>query len=181
MDLKILIIGASGTGCSTLGKRLAGTLGNHFFDGDDYYWLDTDPPYSVKRDIRDRQSMLRIDLESSKSWIFAGSPAAWAPFVLTMLTHVIFIRLPWDVRKKRVKAREKERFGKRVLKGGDMYESHKKFLEWSKGYEANEVRGRTLHKHLELIKKIDKPVFTINEDIPVDEIISSLNTFLEIP
>jgi adenylate kinase family enzyme len=41
---RIHIFGASGSGTSTFGRALAAELSIRFFDADDYYWLDTDPP-----------------------------------------------------------------------------------------------------------------------------------------
>lgn len=178
-DRRILIIGASGTGCSTLGEILSDKLSISFFDGDDYYWLDTDPPYKLKRDLADKQQMLKKDLDKVDSWIFSGSPESWAPFILEMITHVVFIYLPWEVRKERIIQREAKRFGERILEGGDMYESHKDFLKWSQGYDTNNVGGRTLYRHTTLIGSIDKPIFTVDIDENVGVIVEALTEFLK--
>ena len=42
-----------------------------------------------------------------------------------------------DIRTERVHRRAIERFGERVLDGGDMYESHTRFLENNREYEKN--------------------------------------------
>ena len=41
---RIHILGASGSGTTTLGRALAERLQCPHFDADDYFWVPTDPP-----------------------------------------------------------------------------------------------------------------------------------------
>ena len=81
MKFRILIMGSSGSGCSSLGDSLSDSLKIPHLDGDDYYWKKTNPPYQEKNSINERQSLLKKDLKLSTCWIFSGSPASWAPFI----------------------------------------------------------------------------------------------------
>ena len=47
---RLHILGASGSGTTTLGRALAERLTYLHFDTDDYYWLSTDPPFTAQRD-----------------------------------------------------------------------------------------------------------------------------------
>ena len=175
-----MIIGASGTGTSSLGHDLAKELKVPHYDGDDYYWVDTDPPYTIKRDLVKKQELLKSDVDNNEGWIFSGSPASWAPFIITMLTHVIFIYLPWKVRRERICIREQKRFGERIIPGGDMYENHQKFIEWAKGYDTNDTSSRTLSRHQELLKSIDVPMMHIKDDVSIENLLIKTEKFLEV-
>jgi adenylate kinase family enzyme len=43
------ILGASGSGATTLGAALAQRLGFTHLDSDDFFWIKTDPPYVTPR------------------------------------------------------------------------------------------------------------------------------------
>src|SRR5438128_874343 len=46
MVQRLHILGASGSGTTTLGRALAEGLQCPHFDTDDYFWLPTDPPFT---------------------------------------------------------------------------------------------------------------------------------------
>lgn len=46
MVIIYIYFGASGSGTTTLGKELATEMGYHHFDADDFYWEQTDIPYT---------------------------------------------------------------------------------------------------------------------------------------
>lgn len=50
---------------------------------------------------------------------------------------MVFLYVEPDIRIQRVHKRAIERFGRRVLEGGDMYESHMKFLKDNRSYEED--------------------------------------------
>ncbi len=50
---------------------------------------------------------------------------------------MVFLYVEPNIRVKRVHDRAVERFGERVLEGGDMYESHMKFLQSNRKYEKD--------------------------------------------
>lgn len=47
---RINIVGAPGSGTTTLGRALATQLGFVFADADDFYWKPTTPPFQEKFD-----------------------------------------------------------------------------------------------------------------------------------
>ena len=61
---RVHITGAAGAGVSTLGVALAKNLELAYFDADNYFWLPTDPPYQLKRDVTDRTELLSHDLRN---------------------------------------------------------------------------------------------------------------------
>jgi adenylate kinase family enzyme len=70
---RIHILGASGSGTSTLGRALAGRLQYPHFDTDDYFWLPTDPPFTHRRERTERAQLLMGDLTAHEAWVVSGS------------------------------------------------------------------------------------------------------------
>ena len=62
---RIHILGATGSGTTTLGRALAERLQCPHFETDDYVWVPTDPPYTKQRERTERQQPLMDDLTSS--------------------------------------------------------------------------------------------------------------------
>jgi cytidylate kinase len=61
------ILGASGSGTTTLGRVLAERLAVPFHDTDAFYWVPTNPPFREKRDSSERCRLLRVALSQSES------------------------------------------------------------------------------------------------------------------
>lgn len=159
---KILIFGAAGSGCTTLGKKLADKLGIRFIDSDDYYWLPSDPPYTVPRPVEEKQSKLKADITQLSDWIVAGSLHNWGGFIVEYLTHAVFLYVPHDERMKRLKLREQKRFGARIEPQGDMAAKHMAFMEWASSYDDNDAQtSRTRKKHLDWATTLPCPVIKI--------------------
>lgn len=74
---RVYITGAPGGGVTTLGRALATRLRAPLFDIDDYYWMPTDPPYLVKREIADRIALLASETRNRGKWVISGSLDGW--------------------------------------------------------------------------------------------------------
>ena len=59
---RIHIVGASGSGTTTLAIALAREIGGAHLDTDDFYWLPTDPPFTTKRPVEQRLKLLEAEL-----------------------------------------------------------------------------------------------------------------------
>jgi len=145
---RVHLLGASGSGTSTLGRALAARLGCPWFDNDDFFWEATSPPYSTQRPVPERQRLLRERLGPHGSWVLSGSMLGWGDFLRTELTQVVFLSLPPEERLARIQAREHERHGARILPGGDLHRQNVEFLAWAARYDTGgmEVRSRVLHE-----------------------------------
>jgi len=73
MIQRIHILGASGSGTTTLGRALAKHLQYPYFDTDDYFCLLTDPPFTLERERTVREPLLMGDLTTHGSWVLSGS------------------------------------------------------------------------------------------------------------
>jgi hypothetical protein len=81
---RIHILGASGSGITTLGRALAERLQCPHFDTDDYFWVPTDPPYTHQREGTERQQLLMDDLTAHDAWVLSGSLCGWGDVAIPL-------------------------------------------------------------------------------------------------
>ncbi len=138
MPTGIMIIGPSGSGKTTLGKIVARKLGYPYFDVDDYIWRqDTETPYTQMYSREEKISRLSQALAPCEHFVMAGSMSSFHYVFDDMFRMMVFLYVEPDIRVERVHRRAIERFGERVLEGGDMYESHMRFLQYNRSYEED--------------------------------------------
>lgn len=143
----IHIYGASGSGTTTLGKKICSELGYQFMDTDDYYWMPTNPPYTVSRDKSERIRLMLEKINSADNVVISGSLVDWGDELIPLFTLAIRLETDTETRIERLRKREYEEFGARIAPGGDMYEPHKEFIEWAKKYDSGGVDMRSKAKH----------------------------------
>lgn len=143
----IHIYGASGSGTTTLGRKISDELGYKFMDTDDYFWMPADPKYTVKRDKSERLRLMKKDISSAENVVIAGSLVDWGDELIPLFTLAIRLETDTEVRIERLKRREYEKFGSRIEPGGDMHEQHLEFLEWAGQYDHGSVNMRSKAKH----------------------------------
>lgn len=104
----IHIFGASGSGTTTLGKYISDKLGYYFMDTDDYFWMPTNPPYSIKRDGSQRLIMMKNDIAKWKRVVISGSLVDWGDELIPLFTLAIRVETDTNVRIERLRKREKK-------------------------------------------------------------------------
>ena len=162
-------MGGSGSGTTTLGSLLSESLRISHFDADSYFWESTDPPFTTKRPIENREKLLIQDLDRQSSWVLSGSIVQWAESIADQFTHVIFLSLPEELRIERLRTRERQKFGARLDLGGDMHRQHLDFIEWAKRYDqgGSEVRSKQLHE--KWLRTVKCPVIRISGEVQTVE------------
>ncbi len=143
----IHIYGASGSGTSTLGRAISDAWNFSFLDTDDYFWLPTNPKYTVKRAVSERILLLRRDIAASQRVVLSGSLVDWGDELIPLFTLAIRLETATAVRMARLKEREAAEFGTRILPGGDMYQQHQDFLQWAAQYDTGSVNMRSSANH----------------------------------
>ena len=143
----IYIYGASGSGTSTLGRKISEELGYKFLDTDDYFWLPTNPKYTTKRSKEERIALMKMDISKADNVVISGALDGWGDEFIPFFTLAIRLVTETEIRIKRLKAREKERFGDRIMPNGDMYIQHMEFLEWAAKYDTGGMDMRSKAKH----------------------------------
>ena len=114
----IHIVGASGSGTTTLGASLAAAIDGIHIDTDDHYWLPTWPPYREKRPPAQRIERLKSTFAGAERWVLSGSLLHWGAELAAEFDLVIFLVVPPAERMGRTLAREQARYGDRIAPGG---------------------------------------------------------------
>jgi adenylate kinase family enzyme len=176
------ILGASGSGTSTLGRALAEQLSVPFHDTDAFYWLPTDPPFRQKRDVPERCRMLRAALSQSDSWVLSGSLCSWGQEFVPDFTTVVFVELDPAVRMARLRRREILRYGvERLQSSGDLAAQHAAFMRWAASYEEANADGRSRAVHEQWLAALPATcqVVRINSERTVDELVNAVSDSLQ--
>ncbi|MHB1483345.1 MAG: AAA family ATPase [Saccharofermentanales bacterium] len=158
----IHILGASGSGTTTLRKIINYKFGYTHLDTDDYFWMPTDPPFTTKRLPEERQKLLKDDMGKSDKKVISGSLCGWGDIFIPDFDLVVYVETPSDERIQRLEKREYERFGDRILLGGDMYDNHREFIEWAKTYDNAGLDSRSRTLHIEWMKIFKCPIVIID-------------------
>jgi adenylate kinase family enzyme len=158
MVQRIHILGASGSGTTTLGRALAEYLQCPHFETDDYFWLPTDPPYTQQRVRTERAQLLMDDVTAHDAWVVSGSLCGWGDVAIPLFELVVFLSIPRDVRMARLRQREHKRFGERILPGGDMYEQSQAFLAWAASYDDGRLDIRSRQRHDQWLGTLPCPI-----------------------
>ena len=108
--MKLLLIGASGSGTTTLGKALSEVTSFPHLDVDDYYWKPTNSPYQIKLELGERIQNLLTDFEKHENAIVSGSLISWGTYWQTAFDLVVFVTLDKEIRMQRLQQREVERY-----------------------------------------------------------------------
>lgn len=166
--MKILIFGASGSGTTTLGRELAKTTDFTHLDADNYYWRPTPTPFQEKMPLAERSQMLTNDFEKYENVILTGSMVSWGEQWERAFDLVIFIYLNSKVRIDRLKKREVERYGDKLLTDEQVQRSSDEFIQWAKKYDDPDFTGRSLKVHNDWIKKLSCPVFRIGGEMDLN-------------
>ncbi|WP_313342455.1 AAA family ATPase [Sedimentibacter sp.] len=178
----IHIFGASGSGTTTLGKAIYENYGHIHLDTDNYFWVPTDPPYTTKRNRNERQRLLNNDINKNEKCVISGSLCGrgdgWGDIFIPLFDLVIFIDTPMDVRIKRLEERELNKFGNRILPGGDMYDNHTAFIEWAKTYDTGGLEQRSRVLHMQWMEKLTCKTVTVDGTLSPYQILLQIDKLI---
>jgi adenylate kinase family enzyme len=177
-------MGPSGSGTTTLAKELSKKLKISQEDTDNMFWEQTDPPFSVQRNIEDLHNCF-YNFTSQDQFILSGDVLNWGipkDTLLKIFKHIIYLYTPWEIREKRIRDRENKRFGNRIKFGGDMYQTHEDFIQWASKYESDRQIGRNRLSQKNFIKHfLDKSenILEIEKDLPLKSVVEKSLVFLK--
>jgi len=162
--MRILVTGASGSGTSTLGRAVAAALDAAFVDADDLFWLPTAPPFQIKRDAADRAALLRGHLLANASLVVSGSIYGWGIELEDAFDLIVFLQAPAEVRVARLRERELRLLGR----------VDEAFIAWAAQYDAGDLPGRSLARHLAWLEGRWCPVLRLSGTEEVEALRSSV-------
>jgi len=167
---RIHIVGASGSGTTTLGRAIAQAFGHAHLDTDDYYWEPTDPPFQVTREPAAREALLGAALDAHPRWVLSGSLCGWGDVFIPRFDLVVFLLATPEIRLARLLERERRRFGAHALApGGAMHAAHGAFMAWAAGYDdgGEDMRSRRMHERW--LAALPCPVIRLEEPLSVTQ------------
>ena len=163
MGTGIMICGLNGAGKSTLGRALAEKLHFYLIDNEDLFFPKTDPTYiyASPRTREEAEKMLFREIEAHENFIFAAVKGDYGEAIYPLFQSAILMDAPKNVWMQRVKNRSFQKFGNRMLQGGDLHEQEEGFFEF--------VRTRSGSVVEEWIQRLSCPVLKIDGTKPVEE------------
>jgi adenylate kinase family enzyme len=171
---RVHILGASGSGTTTLGVVLAAHLGVKQVDADMLFWLPTEPPFTTQRPAEARRALLQQALPEDGSWVFSGSAMRWGAPVEQFYDLIVFLHLDPALRMARLRRRETQRYGARIEAGGDMAAASAKFLDWAAAYDTAGLEQRSVLAHEAWLSTQTAPMLRLDSAAPVETLIATV-------
>ncbi len=172
------ILGASGSGTTTLASALGHRWGCPHLDTDDFYWLPTDPPYKTKRPRPERLRRLKLALHPP-AWVLSGSLCGWGDPLIPLFDLVVYLDTPSDIRLRRLARREAERYGRESVEpGGWRYEASQAFLEWAARYDEGGPDMRSKARHEAWLRPLPCRWITLSGTQEQAELVEAVETAL---
>ena len=159
----IIICGLNGAGKSTLGKILAEKLNFYFIDIENLYFPKTDPDYiyASPRTHEEVGTLLLHEMKTHENFIFASVKGDYGEDISSFFQYAVLLDVPKDIRLQRVKKRSFQKFGNRMLSGGDLYEQEERFFRLVESRSENIVE--------EWVKSLKCPVIRIDGSKSIEE------------
>lgn len=162
----ILITGLNGCGKSTVCKLLARKLNYFSMDVEDYYFIKSDIPYSKFHTLEQTRQLMLDDIQEHGDFVLATVNCDWGNDIASMCKLAVVLRAPLATRMERIKYREYDKFGDRVLRGGDLYESQQKF--------HNKVLERGEDHMAKQMQFIKCPTIEVDAVLSVEDVIDTI-------
>ena len=170
MKFGICVCGLNGSGKTTLAEALAKELNFKHIDIEHYYFESSDNPYSSSRPQNEVELLLLKDMKQYSCFVFSAVNGNYTAEINSFYNLIIYLEAPLEVRMERIKRRAVDRFGNRVLFGGDMYLQEEEFFAYA--------RSRMPEKILNWLKKTSCKVIRLDGTKPIEENIRVIKGFL---
>ena len=163
MGTGIQICGLNGSGKSTLGRALAEKTGFHFIDNENLYFPKDrkEDPYANPRTKEEVMQLLMEEVSVHPDFVFAAVKGDYGEDITTLYNCVIAVKVPKEIRSKRIRNRSFQKFGSRILPGGDLYEQEEAFFLMAESREEDYVEC--------WLRTLKCPVIRVDGTKPVNE------------
>ena len=168
----ILICGLNGAGKSTIGRMLADRMGYEFIDNEDLWFPKTDSSYTFSGP-RSEEEVIRLleeRISGNNRFIFAAVKGNYGDKLTASLDHIVLVEVPKQIRSRRVRDRSYQKFGDRILPGGDLHEKEEKWFSLTDSRPDAYVT--------DWLETVDCPVIRIDGTRPVEENVDYLVSVL---
>lgn len=166
----IPIVGLNGCGKTTPGRIVSERTGLFRADAEDYFFPDG--PEGRKRGKCEVFPLLARDLRLSRGFVLSCVRADLPVDILERITLAVLLTVPAEERARRIRSRSWERFGTRMLPGGDRYESEERFFAMCAERPEESVT--------ETVQRLVCPVLYLNGSEPAETNAAEIIKYLEV-
>ena len=163
MGIGIQICGLNGCGKSTLGKVLAEKIGFHFIDNENLYFsrTNTNEPYTNAKSRIEVEKLLMDEVSNHPDFVFSAVKGDYGKDIVPMYNYVVVIEVPKKIRLQRVRNRSFQKFGSRMLMGGDLYSQEESFFQMVDSRQEDYIES--------WLQKVNCPIIRVDGTKPIDE------------
>ena len=163
MSIGIQICGLNGCGKSTIGKALAEELGFHFIDNENLYFSRTTvyEPYTSPKSRTEVERLLMDEVHEHDNFVFAAVKGDYGKEILPYYSYIVLVEVPKEIRLQRVRNRSFQKFGNRMLPGGDLHDQEEAFFKMVESRPEDYVE--------KWVQTLNCPVIKIDGTKPVPE------------
>lgn len=168
----IIVCGLNGAGKSTLGRALAEKLNFHFIDNEDLYFPKTSPDYmyASPRTRKEVEGLLLREIKTHENFVFASVKGDYGEEISSFFQYAVLIHVPKGIRMQRVRDRSFQKFGNRMLTGGDLYEQEERFFDLVNSRPENTVEEWILSLKCPIIRIDGTKAIQENVDFIVEQL-----------
>ena len=170
MNHGICVCGLNGSGKTTLADALAKELNFKHMDIEQYYFTTTDNPYLSSRTREEVEYLLLEDIKQNPCFVFSAVNGNMTEEINRYYSIVIYLEAPLEIRMKRIRQRAIDKFGNRVLAGGDMYEQEENFFAYTEKRSPDKINN--------WLKTISCKVIRLDGTKPISENIEAIKSLL---
>ncbi|QDW21479.1 AAA family ATPase [Flavobacterium sp. KBS0721] len=178
--MKIMIMGASGAGATTLGNSFV--KNNDCFlhlDSDEYFWKKTDPPFQEARISDERNLLFESDFYSQENVVVTGSIFRWKTDYKDLFDLVVLLYIPQKIRLQRLAEREISRNGNKILFDEKLNAKYKAFLAWAAEYDLEEnTTSRSFKQQKQWLTEVECTTLFLDGDLTVKERLELLQNYI---
>jgi adenylate kinase family enzyme len=163
VGIGIIVCGLNGSGKSTLGNALSDKLRFHFIDNENLFFPKTDSNYifASPRSHEEAVKLLMNEVGVHENFVFAAVKGDYGKEILPFYQYAILMDVPKDIRLNRVRKRSFQKFGNRMLPGGDLHEREEAFFDM--------VGSRTEDYVEEWVQSLNCIIIRIDGTKPINE------------
>ncbi len=140
-------------------------------DVEDYYFKKSVIPYANPRTKEEVQELMLADMKKYGQFILSSVNGDFGDEINSFYNCVIYIKAPLDIRLERVKQRSIDKFGSRVLEGGDMYEEENNFFDF--------VVSRTMDKTDIWLQSVKCPIVYVDGTETITDNAEMINEMIQ--
>ena len=163
MGTGIQVCGLNGCGKSTLARALAQRLHFHYIDNEQLFFSRSraDEPYANPRTRQEAEQLLAQEVGRHPDFVFAAVRGDYGEGVVPLYDLVVAMEAPQPVRSQRIRSRSFQRFGDRMLAGGDLYWQEEAFLRMAESRQSDYVEA--------WLQTVKCPVLRVDGTRPIAE------------